>query len=237
MRVQELVRLTVGTALAVLIGGCNWIDRQLGTGPTAAPGANQPYPNLASVPNRPPDAGTTRQRLEIEQGLLADRTNARHVAGPVAAEERADPIPETAVRARPTIIDPRTPRPPAAEGERRAAAAPDQPTLGAGGAVGSVPFRSGSTALAEGSGRMIVRAAELHRRLGGTITVVGHSAKSEGDDAARRATAEARARTVANGLLNLGVAEDRIRVLTGDSRVDDSRADLAITGARVARQR
>ncbi len=234
MRVQGLGRLVAGSALLALVGGCSWVDRQLGTGPSTAPGASQPYPNLASVPDRPPDAGTTRQRLEIEQGLLADRANARHVAGPVAAEERPDSLPETG-RARLTIIDPRAPAPRPADGEQRTAAAPDPSRLGPGGAVGSVPFRSGSTALSEGSGRMIVRAAELQRRIGGTVVVVGHSAKSEGDDAARRATAEARARTVANGLLNLCVADDRIRVATGDGRVDDSRADLAITGARAPR--
>ncbi len=234
MRGQEPLRsVAMIVALAMLASGCAWVDRQFATGP--APGAAQPYPNLASVPNRPPDAGTARQRLAIEQGLLADRTNARHVAGPVAAEERGDPIPDVA-RTRPAIIDPRAPAPPAAAGERRTAAAqPEPPRLGPGGAVGAVPFRSGSTALGEGSGRMIVRAAELQRRLGGTIVVMGQSTKAEGDDAARRATAEARARTVANGLLNLGVAEDRIRVVAGDGRVDDSRVDIAIIGARAAR--
>jgi hypothetical protein len=221
-------------------GGCSWIGERTGIGtpartPVAAPGANEPYPNLASVPNRP-DAGTARQRLDIEQGLLADRSNARHVEGPVAAAERASSIPDTGRGPRPTIIDPGSAPPP---GERaqpgqpaRVAARPELPQLGPGGAVGSIAFRSGSTSLAEGSGRTIVRAAEAHRRLGGTVIVNSYSARDEGDPAARRASAEARANLVVNGLLNLGVPGDRIRAAVAAATVDESRVDIAIVGTR-----
>ncbi|MGH7004975.1 MAG: hypothetical protein ACREIP_13595, partial [Alphaproteobacteria bacterium] len=71
------------------------------------PGANQPYPNLASVPNRTPNTGTTRERLQIEEGLLADRTNARHVTGPAAGEDRPSALPPERDTGRPAIIDPR----------------------------------------------------------------------------------------------------------------------------------
>jgi outer membrane protein OmpA-like peptidoglycan-associated protein len=52
-----------------------------------APGANQPYPNLASVPARPPDPDRAALQ-DITDGLVADRTNAQHVA---AAAPLADP--------------------------------------------------------------------------------------------------------------------------------------------------
>jgi outer membrane protein OmpA-like peptidoglycan-associated protein len=52
-----------------------------------APGANQPYPNLASVPARPADPDRAALQ-DITDGLVADRTNAQHVA---AAAPLADP--------------------------------------------------------------------------------------------------------------------------------------------------
>jgi hypothetical protein len=225
------------------LGGCSWVGDRTGidlggrSAPSAAaPGANQPYPNLANVPNRP-EAGTARQRLDIEQGLLADRTNARYVSGPVAAPERVNPFPETARAVQPTIIDPGSGRPPATErGESgaapRVAARPELPVLGPGGAVGSIAFRAGSTALAEGSGRVIVRAAEAHRRLGGVVVVNSFSAREEGTPAARRANAEARANVVVDGLLNLGVPGDRIRAAVADAAAEESRIDIAIVGTR-----
>jgi outer membrane protein OmpA-like peptidoglycan-associated protein len=87
-------------------------------------------------------------------------------------------------------------------------------------------------ALPEGSGRVIVRAAEFQRRLGGNIIVVGHAAKGEGDDAARKALAAQRANAVANGLLNLGVDRANIRVGTSDGKVDAARVDIALRPAR-----
>ena len=51
------------------------------------PGADQPYPNLASVPPKPeqPDRAAL---TNIANALIADRTNAQHVA---AAAPIADP--------------------------------------------------------------------------------------------------------------------------------------------------
>lgn len=225
-----------GALLAVLVAvsGCSWVRDVTGWGEEEAnrpqpPGVGQPYPNLATVPNRAPNTGTTRERLQIEEGLLADRQNARHVSGPVAGLDRPSSLPpDPGVRT--TIIDPNR-RAPA--GPRTAAAAPQgpqAPRLGPGGAVGSIAYRPGSANLPEGSGRMIVRAAEFQRRLGGTILVVGHAAKSEGDDAARRALAQRRASNVTNGLLNLGVQRGQIRAGTGGA--DAGRVDIALQPGR-----
>lgn len=221
--------------LAVLAtSGCSWVRDLTGWGEDEAarpqpPGAQQPYPNLATVPNRTPNTGTTRERLQIEEGLLADRQNARHVSGPVAGPDRPSSLPPDPGTPT-TIIDPNR-RVPA---EPRAAAAapqtPQAPRLGPGGSVGSITYRPGSASLPEGSGRTIVRAAEFQRRFGGTIAVVGHAAKSEGDDAARRALAQQRANNVANGLLNLGVQREQIRAGTGNA--DAGRVDIALQPAR-----
>lgn len=221
-------------AAVVAVSGCSWVRDVTGWGEEEAkrpqpPGTQQPYPNLATVPNRVPNTGTTRERLRIEEGLLADRQNARHVSGPVAGLDRPSSLPpDPGVRT--TIIDPnRRPAP----GPRTAAAAPQgpqAPRLGPGGVVGSIAYRPNSASLPEGSGRMIVRAAEFQRRFGGTILVVGHAAKAEGDDAARRALAQRRANNVTNGLLNLGVQRGQIR--TGTGGADAGRVDIALQPAR-----
>lgn len=223
-------------AALVAVSGCSWVRDVTGWGEEEAnrpqpPGTQQPYPNLATVPNKVPNTGTTRERLQIEEGLLADRQNARHVDGPVAGLERPSSLPpDPGVRT--TIIDPRRQPVP---GPRTAAApqgprGPQAPSLGPGGAVGSINYRPGSANLPEGSGRMIVRAAEFQRRFGGTIVVVGHAAKAEGDDAVRRALAQRRANNVTNGLLNLGVARAQIR--TGTGGADAGRVDIALQRAR-----
>jgi outer membrane protein OmpA-like peptidoglycan-associated protein len=227
----------LGVLLAALsgAGGCSWVRDVTGWGEEdeakrpQPPGIQQPYPNLATVPNKTPSTGTTRERLQIEEGLLADRQNARHVSGPVAGLERPSSLPPDP-GTRTTIIDPsrRTPAEP-----RTAAATPQTPAaprLGPGGAVGSITYGPASASLPEGSGRVIVRAAEFQRRLGGTIVIVGHAAKSEGDDAARRALAQHRANNVANGLLNLGVQRDKIRA--GAGAADAGRVDIALQPAR-----
>ena len=224
-----------GTLLAALLAGagCSWVRDVTGWGEEdeakrpQPPGIQQPYPNLATVPNKTPATGTTRERLQIEEGLLADRQNARHVSGPVAGPDRPSSLaPEP--RTRTTIIDPSARRAPAEP--RTAAATPPAQRPGPGGAVGSITYAPGSAALPEGSGRTIVRAAEFQRRLGGTIVVVGHAAKSEGDDAARRTLAQQRATNIANGLFNLGVQRDQIR--SGAGNADAARVDIALQPAR-----
>jgi outer membrane protein OmpA-like peptidoglycan-associated protein len=65
------------------------------------PGADQPYPNLASVPPKPtpPDSAT---RTRIAAGLLQDRTNAQYVA----AQAPVAPLPRATVPAKPAAADP-----------------------------------------------------------------------------------------------------------------------------------
>jgi outer membrane protein OmpA-like peptidoglycan-associated protein len=229
MRHAWVTRLAAIAALTTALStgaGCTWVRKQTGLGDDTArgpepPGMNKPYPNLATVPSKTPDTGTTRERLQIEQGLLADRRNARHVSGPVAGETQPSSLmPEE--KTRPAIINPRSPA------EARAAAASAARATVRGGPVGSITYAKGSSALPEGSGRMIVQAAALQQHYKGTVVVVGHAARSEGDAAARKQLAQQRATAVANGLLNLGVDRSKIRVGTDNGAVDAPRVDIAL---------
>lgn len=224
--------LAAGALLAALVAGsgCSWLglDNDDEAKRPTPPGANANYPNLATVPNATPNTGTTRDRLQIEEGLLADRTNSRHVAGPTAGEERPSSLPPER-GTRPNIIDPRAAPP---QGERRAAANNPPAAPQRSGPIGSITYPANSTTLPEGSGRVIVRASEAQRRFGGTIVVVAHAAAAEGDAAARQALAQQRATAILNGLLNLGIDRANIRVGTSGGRVDAARVDVALQAAR-----
>src|SRR5581483_1721241 len=160
MRYEMASRVTaMGTLLAVLlaVGGCSWVRDVTGWGSEEEeakrpqpPGLNQPYPNLATVPNKTPSTGTTRERLQIEEGLLADRQNARHVSGPVAGQDRPSALPPEPP-ARTMIVDPSARRAPA-PGEPRTATAPaSAPRPGPGSSVCSLPRRRVSAGLPGGS--------------------------------------------------------------------------------------
>ncbi|MBV9251139.1 MAG: hypothetical protein JO227_18045, partial [Acetobacteraceae bacterium] len=96
----------LGTGLLLLLPGCSSIPSSINPvewwhglegGAIAEqrpppPGATDPYPNLATVPEKPTaiDAGA---RQQIAQALIADRTNAQHAA---AAAPLPDPSSQTA---------------------------------------------------------------------------------------------------------------------------------------------
>lgn len=66
----------------------------------APPNADAPYPNLASIPPRPP-APDEAARAAIAKGLVADRTNAQYAAGLAPLPPAAAPPPPAAPSARP----------------------------------------------------------------------------------------------------------------------------------------
>jgi outer membrane protein OmpA-like peptidoglycan-associated protein len=216
----SIAAVVLGALLAT--SGCSWFRRDEATQP---PGADRPAPSVGRVPDKAPQTGTTRERLAIEQGLMADRENARHVDGPVAAEERQSSLP-AGPDVRPQVITPGAPAPAAAEGNRRGAAEPARPA-----APRSIVFVSGSAALPTGSGASVVALAEAHRRAGGgLVSVVGNAAAAEGDAAARRALAQARVQAVIGALINLGVPREAIR--GGVGNVDAPRVDLGFVPRR-----
>ncbi len=95
----------------------------------APPGQNQPYPNLATVPPTPPQPDMAALQ-HITDALIADRTNAQHLA---AAAPLADPSSPTAspdlfgIGTTPPPGPPPPPGAPAASASLPAASAPPAP--------------------------------------------------------------------------------------------------------------
>ena len=236
------------SAVGLLAAGCSSSSKDEPTAAAAKsndakvrrkpPGENKAYPNLSTVPKSRPNVGTTQQRLEIEQGLYADRRNARHVDGPRAGDEERGGVATTTGRnVRAQVITPGAGGAVARRGGVRRAAArrPDLALrVGRGGYVTTIFFPNDATTLPPGAGRKIVQVARLHRYAGGRVQVVGHALK--GGSAAKSA---ARARIVARGLISLGVPQGRVRAANAGDRQArykdnsrNSRVDIFILDAR-----
>lgn len=210
--------------LGVILTGCSTVDRVFGDSPQPATvetedtsGAD--YPNLASVPNKPPAISPEEIRARTMEGLTADRANAQYssqltasgTAQPPAPPPSAAPAPapaptgEEAVAAAPPQPYPgpapqpepmpAAPQPapaPAAAQPPAQPSAPAQGTIGSGVVqlVGVVFFAHGSTNLDQRDAVVLVEIAKLHKQYGGVIRVRGH-ASSRSD----KATAEERQMT------------------------------------------
>ena len=146
----------VGLSVAVswLLAGCstlssinpvNWWHREQGgkiaEQRPAPPGADQPYPNLATVPAKPeaPDAEALKK---LTDSLVADRTNAQHAA---QSSPLSDPSSPTAspslfgVGTAPAPPPPGTPRPPTAAGSGTSVASASMPAVNAPPAPAAPP--------------------------------------------------------------------------------------------------
>lgn len=246
LSVGTLGRAALAVSLIVGVAGCSWVrgssDKKTAAKPV--PGADKKYPNLATVPDKRPDAGSQRQRLKIIEGLQSDRQNSRYVDdGPVAGKTNTATgganvktqvfTPGTFVASGNRATGPRRPAPP-------------RPALRIrqGGYVVTITFPGGGTALPAGSGSTVVQVAELYRWSGGTkLLVVGHSVTDKNVDAAtKRNRSIARANVVAQGLINIGVPREQIGLAALDGtrpRYRDaardgqnSRVDIFIQGAK-----
>ncbi|WPZ32801.1 OmpA family protein [Thalassobaculum sp. OXR-137] len=60
------------------VGGWLSDDEPQASAPADASSADKPFPNLASVPQRPTPTTTAEERAAIQQGLVADRDSARY---------------------------------------------------------------------------------------------------------------------------------------------------------------
>lgn len=232
----------IAAGSAALIAGCSSSEPKLAEGPDqkpkirkTPPGANKPFPKLGRQPSDPPQIGTTQQRMEIEEGLYADRRNARYVDGPAAGDEERGRGRTTTRDVRTQVITPGA-VPVAVRRGRGGPARPDTGGLkvGRGGYVTTIFFTGGVTSLPSGAGRQIVLVAQLLRYTGGAVRVVGHSMKGE-----PAANANARAQLVAGGLRTLGVPAGRVRAAgigARQARYKDNnrnaRVDIYIVGAR-----
>jgi outer membrane protein OmpA-like peptidoglycan-associated protein len=217
-RVAGALLLAMGVAGCSLFGGDT---KSADTKP--APGANKPYPNLASVPPKKPDTTTPRQRMKIQEGLLADRKNARHFNGPVPGQTEVPQRKTATSKVQPVVIEPGSAAQVAA---RRHPAKIDGVRIVRSGLVSMITFAKDSKALPPGSGLTIVRIAQLQGATKGTLTIIGQGPT--------RATALARARAIANGLINLGVQGSKLHISGAVSR--RHRAEVFISGGKVPRR-
>lgn len=217
--VLRRVKLAALAAALVVPGACSSPKK------AEVPGADKPFPKLATVPEKP--AGETqRQRMQIQEGLFADRRNARYLedGGPRAGYGRApDKVTDSEVRAE--IIRPGSAKQEAAASVRTV----DGVRLVSSGFIAAVAFRGNATALPAGSGRKIVRIAQVQNLLKSTLTLVGRAKRGESAK-----TALARAQAVATGLATVGVPTDKIRVRKGDGSA--SRVDIYMSGGQVPKK-
>jgi len=119
------IRARVASLLALLLSSCSsipaslnpvswWHDLQGGKiaeDRPPPPGADQPYPNLASVPAKP--AQPDRAALtNIASALIADRTNAQHIAAAAPIADPSVPSASPGLFGRGTAQPPPPPAPP-----------------------------------------------------------------------------------------------------------------------------
>ncbi|HXV24482.1 MAG TPA: OmpA family protein [Alphaproteobacteria bacterium] len=189
--------------------GCTAIDSGLGD----VPGADQPFPNLASVPERPIGYSTAAERGALQDRLALDRAAAAPL-GSASAGTSAAPQPdggEETVELPLTGIDERD----IAGGGWLNEKLPQKP---ARALAGLVFFDNGSAEL-KPKGRDVLRAlAALQRDKGGVLRLVGHaSSVSTASDPAERAeindrVARRRVEAAAAELRRLGLAADQIQL-------------------------
>lgn len=161
------------------------------------PGEDADYPNLASVPERPPPKLDQAQRTRIVEGLVADRANARYTqAGDLKGQ------------------------PPGNVRQVGALTSPDSSRLA------TVHFAPGSADLSAEAVAVLEQLAVGLRARGLRVRVVGQAeagdASEEGVAASQRLSAE-RAQAVAIELMRQGVRRDDIAITaqpTGDDRAE-----------------
>src|SRR5690606_22717939 len=114
-------------------------------------------------PVTPPD-----QRIIIEEGLLADRANARYTDQTPRWATAAG----GATAARGTAVD----------GADTNVASAAGPAMAAAGQIGTIAFADGSAALPAGGAAVLEHVAAVYRASGGgTLRVVGHTTARERD--------------------------------------------------------
>ena len=204
--------------------------------------ADQPFPKLATVPDRP-DAMNASVRQRVAEGLVADRENARYTAeavarlgyialppndAPVAEQKAIDfaaapPVPESEaveVAAAPPVAEPEAV-------EVAAVPAVDAPMVepNADGAmaippveVATIYFASGSTALQPSDEAVLRDVAAMHEQLGGSLLLVGHASRGQitfdplDTEVEKLGVSLYRALAVASMLAQLGVELDKVAI-------------------------
>jgi outer membrane protein OmpA-like peptidoglycan-associated protein len=138
--------------LALLLAGCSsfpasmnpvswWHDLQGGKiaeERPPPPGADQPYPNLASVPPKP-EAPDRAALANIATALIADRTNAQHAAAAAPIADPSLPSASPALFGRGTVPPPSPPPPGTGQASATMAAADAPPAKASPSPPASAP--------------------------------------------------------------------------------------------------
>lgn len=196
--------------LPALARGCAAFESGLGD----IPGANQPFPSLASVPARPTGYSDPAERQADKDNLVFDRAAAEPL-GSRPAQIAAAPEPGPAGGADSAVSSIRIDEADIASGGWLNAELPRSPSHAL---AGLVFFDNGSVEL-KPKGRDILRAVvALQRERGGVLRLVGHASSSTAaDDPAEaaeinRRIARRRAEGIAVELTRLGLAADQIQL-------------------------
>lgn len=222
------------------------------------PGTAQPaetHPSLSSVPDRPRRLTSSRARAarkEIRDGLAADAENARHTdealragqpdgrdADSARSPERAPGADGTAAAHGQAMAAVPTVTAPAANATAATQPSPQETPQETSALrsvqVATIYFADGSASLTSLDRQVVRQVAEVARRTGGTLRIVGHS--SVGDPAADPGRRQSnfrvslkRANAVAAELRRNGVPVDQMQVSArGDS--EPVYLETAATGA------
>lgn len=174
-------------------------SQEEGAGAAAAREAEKkPYPNLSTVPGRP-NVTTQERRLQIEEGLLADRSRAKHTDA-------------TPVWARPKTAD-------VATGDQPGGEPKVETVTVAGARLATIRFPPGSARLPPGAAGLMRQIAAIQKRSGAKVIAVGHtsprkrSADADKDKKAKEALSLARANAVTSLLARLGVQEENLEAI------------------------
>lgn len=175
----------------------------------AREGEKKPYPNLSTVPGRP-NVTTQERRLVVEEGLLADRSRAKHTDA-------------TPVWARPKTAE-------ASSGDQAGAAPKVETVTVAGARLATIRFPAGSARLPPGAAGLMRQIAAIQKRSGAKVIAVGHtsrrkrSADAEKDKGAKDALSLARANAVTSLLASLGVGQESLEAIgRGDTEPSNPR--------------
>ena len=172
------------------------------------------YPKLSSVPEAPKTT-SAEERLIIQEGLLADRENARYSEGP---PPRLYPQLNERVTPDPLKKSPRTPVEEAALSPKSSAGSPSTGDRASGVRIVTVKFPEGTADVPDDTTRYLSEVVAVQRRYGGVLRVVGHADGTRLDpDPAKDRLANfnlsvGRAKAIANALVSLGVGRDQVLV-------------------------
>lgn len=199
-------RVSVLLAGLLLLAGCSIVpdvinpfaevaapDEDSPIDTSEVPGADQPYPNLASVPDGRRRYLSAEQREGVVEGLVADRENATYSgAGGRGVATRRGEAPEVTARPRTSVSEVDIESGPPATATR----------------VTSIGFGPGSTELSREAEMVLQQVARAIAQRGGRLLVYGH-AGATGDTTALDLSA-ARARAVVDTLVVHGVDRDSL---------------------------